>query len=60
LCQIASNSADRLALTVQADKAVSFEMQFRLWLLARDAGFSEVWLAALPSPSSPPARSSLP
>src|SRR6266446_1711080 len=42
------NSTEPMALVVQADKAVSYEMLVRLALLAKDAGFSECWLATLP------------
>ena len=44
------NSTEPLALVVQADKAVSYEMLVRLTLLAKDAGISEGWLATLPRP----------
>lgn len=57
---IATNSVEPLALLIQSDNGVSYEMQFRLWLLARDAGIREAWLAALPAPSSPSGRISLP
>ncbi len=44
----AKNSAEPLALVIQADKEVSYEMLVRLTLLAKDAGISEGWLATMP------------
>jgi biopolymer transport protein ExbD len=41
-------SHEPMALLVQADKDVRNEVLVRVALLARDAGFSEAWLATLP------------
>ncbi len=53
LAQAAKESAEPLALVVQADKAVSYERLVRLTLLARDAGITEAWLATLSPPLAP-------
>ena len=45
-------SPEPLALVVQADKAVSYDLLVRLALLGRAAGISEAWLATLPRPSA--------
>ena len=54
------NSAERLTLVVQADKAASYEQLVHLTLLARDAGISDALLATLPRALSPPKPSRLP
>ena len=51
LRQAVKTSPD-IALLVLADKAVSYDMLMRLTLLARDAGVSQAWLAALPRPGA--------
>ena len=50
------NSTEPLALVVEADKAVSYEILVRLTLLAKDAGISEGWLATLPRAFPGPAQ----
>jgi len=49
-----SNSAQPLTLVVMADEAVPWKMLLRLRLLARNAGISDVMLAALPRPIASP------
>ena|SRR5436190_7353662 len=52
------DSPEPLTLIVQADRAVSMEKVVHLGLLARAAGITNDWLAALPRPlSSSPFRS---
>jgi len=48
----AKASTEPLALLVQADKSVSYDMLLHLSLLARDAGITEAWLATLPRVSA--------
>jgi biopolymer transport protein ExbD len=48
LREAARKSDEPLTLVVQADAGVSYDMLVRLTLLAREAGISEAWLAALP------------
>jgi biopolymer transport protein ExbD len=55
LRQAVTNSAEPLALLVQADKAVTYEQLVRLSLLAREAGMREALLATLPRPVDTPA-----
>jgi biopolymer transport protein ExbD len=43
-----TNSAVPLTLLVQGDKAVTEESLVNLWMLARSAGFRDLWLATLP------------
>lgn len=52
-----ADSREPLILTVQADKAVRYELIIRLTLLARDVGIQKALLATLPSPISTPASS---
>jgi len=49
-----ANSAEPLTLIVQADEAVSYKMLIRMTLLAREVGFSNAWLATVPSLFSTP------
>jgi len=52
------DASEPLALVVRADEAATQKMFTRLTLLARQAGFSEAWLAILPraAASSNPKR----
>ncbi len=54
------DSLQPLTLVVEADKSVTYDTMVHLWLLAREVGISEVVLATLPRPFSPPARAALP
>jgi biopolymer transport protein ExbD len=60
LRKAASDSAQPLTLIVQADKAVTYDTLVHLWSLARTAGISNLVLATLPRPFSPPARAPRP
>ncbi len=48
LSKAVSESRHPLVLLVHADKAVTYERLLRLTMLARNAGISSAWLAALP------------
>jgi biopolymer transport protein ExbD len=48
LQQAASTAREPLTLLVHADKRVTYEQLIRLTVLARDAGITSAWLAALP------------
>jgi biopolymer transport protein ExbD len=60
LREAAKQSSEPLMLVVQADSAVSYGKLVSLTLLARDAGISEAWLAALPRVLGAPAQRSPP
>jgi biopolymer transport protein ExbD len=49
-----SKSTHGLALLVKADKAVTFDQQMRLAMLAREAGIIETFWATLPGPVPAP------
>lgn len=46
--QAAAAAREPLTLLVHADKRVTYEQLIQLTVLARDAGISSAWLAALP------------
>ena len=50
LLRAVKNSHEPLDLVVHADKAVTYERLVRLYLLARDAGIHQEFLATLPRP----------
>jgi biopolymer transport protein ExbD len=54
LRQAVSKSTHGLALLVKADKAVTFDQQMRLAMLAREAGIIETFWATLPGPVPAP------
>jgi len=60
LREAARKSNEPLTLVVQADASVSYDMLVRLTLLAREAGISEAWLAALPRIFTPAPAPSFP
>ncbi len=53
LAQAVRDAREPLDLIVHADKAVTYERLVRLYLLARDAGIHEAFLATLPRPEAP-------
>jgi len=55
LREAAKKSSEPLTLVVQADSAVPYGRLVQLTLLAREAGISEAWLAALPRVLGAPA-----
>ena len=53
LRQVVNEAGRPLTLLVQADKGVTYGRLVELTQLARQAGISEAWLAALPRPLAP-------
>ena len=53
LISAVKKSSEPLALLVMADERVPHQILMRVSLLARDAGITETWLAALPRPLIP-------
>ena len=53
LASAVKESPEPMTLLVEADERVSHQMVMRLTMLARDAGITEAWLAALSRPLSP-------
>lgn len=60
LRSVVRKSSEPLALLVQADKAVSYQILIHLAVIARDAGIKEAFLATLPPSTTPPALISQP
>lgn len=59
LHQAVSRVAEPLILVIQADQAVRYEQALHLALVAREAGFSDAWLATLPRAYAPASQRSL-
>ena len=60
LRQAVARAKEPLILVLHADQAVRYEQLFRITLLARDAGVSDAWLAALPRAYAVPGSRSTP
>jgi biopolymer transport protein ExbD len=60
LHQAVTRAKEPLILVLHADQAVRYDQLFRVTLLAREAGFSDAWLAALPRAYAVPGSRSIP
>lgn len=60
LAKAAKSAREPLKLLVQADKAVTYEQLMKVTVLARNAGISSAWLAALPRVVAVPGRAMTP